>query len=198
MYREADRLIPVTDAHELQLLLERSDAEVSPRPNNEFALTRRSGRIAIPVRGSSHFNLQDIDRVALAFRERGAERLFAVSLERQIDIETAYGLGCAAVDVKAFNWKCAHFNYVLETEDASAMIICSVEDFFVVVGDESFVSSAVGGSVEGALRDFEVYAVDSGIRPPGGGYLSDLVVRLRDEYPTLAEGTVMTLPRAHP
>jgi len=61
----------------------------------------------------------------------------------------------------SFSKECLGLNVLLVPDDESFAILCTADDYYVVAGPYSFVSSAVGGDIAAAREAFFFFASDA-------------------------------------
>jgi len=75
-----------------------------------------------------------------------------------------------------------HFNCVVVPEEGSWALICTLRDYYVVVGEEQMVASVLGKSINAARDEFKEYAGDSSWDEADRRKLCELSRALSDDY----------------
>lgn len=187
-------MCPIRDVHDFAPLRALIHQEVYRDTLGRFAIAKSRLRAAIPSRGSCHFSVSDCEHISDAFRRDGWRNVYAVALEDLLRADVAYRVDTSIAGIDAYNRQCAHFNCVLAAADMSSMVVCSTDDFFVTLGSESFVRSAVGRSPGEAFAAFAEYASASGGHGKLGPLLRSVLHGLSVVYPNLAVGEWVTIP----
>jgi hypothetical protein len=100
------------------------------------------------------------DLLGKALIERQLTQVFAIATEPLGELPSCFAVTPSKDGLLNFSQKCAHFNFVLIPADRSAVILCTVYDYFLIAGPQRLVRDAVGGDIEAAWNCFEEQASD--------------------------------------
>jgi hypothetical protein len=117
--------------------------------------------IAAPVESALHFSDSDAQSISKAASDRGIEYVFAVATEGIEESISCFKISMTSDGLLTFSKQCSHFNYILFPRNESFAILCTVDDYFLVAGPESFVADVVGMPVSDACRLFRDFADNS-------------------------------------
>jgi hypothetical protein len=124
--------------------------------NSEWILER--GWCVVPVEDRGHFADEEIRRIASALNAAGFTSCFAIGApELPAEFANAYELSISEEDFEAFNAEFGVLRVLLTETDLSWAISCN-EWFNLFAGPERLVEQMLGASIDGARRDFLVYA----------------------------------------
>jgi hypothetical protein len=91
-------------------------------------------------------------------RKEERQRLWAIALETLDGDMEAFDVPATDEGLEEFSRKLGHFNYALCPDDCSWAIVCTTDDYFVVMGPPGIVESILDTTVAQAYADFEDYA----------------------------------------
>lgn len=192
MTSAAPPIRPITDEATRATLRARVSDLVSADRDLRLTITRHAELVAVPVRGSYHFNLEDVERIGRAFAALGSPDAYAVALEHWLRIEPAYAVDASVEGVSAFEKTCSHFNYALCSHDVRSIVACSTNDFFIVIGAPAFVQAAVGSTIDQAFDAFAEYAAEP--PPAASSFMTRVHHALAVVLPGLEPGERIVVP----
>jgi hypothetical protein len=117
--------------------------------------------IAVPVESALHFNDSDAQTISKAILQVGIKCAFAIATENVEESISYFKVPMSSEGLLAFSKQCSHFNYIICPSNEFFAILCTVDDYFLVAGPESFVVDATGMSVSDAYRAFRDFASNS-------------------------------------
>ena len=115
---------------------------------------------AVPVQSASHFNKKDAELLAKAAHFFQTTECIAVATEQLENMTSSYRVEMTQDGLLQFSQECAHFNFVLAPEILTFVILCTVEDYYLVAGPPEFVTRALGMSIKDAREEFLAFAND--------------------------------------
>ncbi len=113
----------------------------------------------VPVESGSHFIPEDAELLSHALNSIGCFECLAVATEPLND-DMCYWISTSKEGLFDFGKKFGFLNFALFSEDVSFIVLCTVGDYYLVAGQASFVTEAVGKSIQAARREFFEFAVD--------------------------------------
>jgi len=116
--------------------------------------------IAIPVESSLHFNQLDTIQISRAAAEMGCEEGFAILTESLNNVGNCYKVRLSPTGLTEFSNECGHFNFAILPKNGSFIILCTLEEYFLVGGPKKFIDKYLGVniSIEKAMEDFKAFA----------------------------------------
>ena len=115
----------------------------------------------VPVESGSHFDDSDISNIVSAVRSTGNKELNAFLIEDANGIDSHLKFKADDVGFQYFNLKYGHFNYAICPDDCSFVIVCSISDYYLLVGKQEFVESALGKPIIESRKEFDEFVKDS-------------------------------------
>jgi hypothetical protein len=112
---------------------------------------------AVPVESALHFDDADIDRIVTAAKNCNIPEFLAIRTE-EIREPYCYRLSADYASLAKFSKKCSHWKYLLVAIDESFMILCTVEEYFLIAGPRWIVELIAGRSIKLARLEFHRYA----------------------------------------
>ena len=161
----------------------------------ELALVKQPGWIAVPI--ESNFDLEFELRLQRMMSERGTQNLFAVLIETPETKPVAYKIPTTLDGIDEFNLECGALNCALFAEDLDWVMVCTVDEYYIVAGQESFVSKLVLPGADRAFAEFEVYIENLSWSEPFKSKLKthlNLVKNTLKDYRQLQPGSSLNLP----
>lgn len=163
----------------------------------EIALVKQPGWTAVPVESSSHFDLEFQTRLQQVMSERGTQNIFAVLIETPETKPAAYKIPTTLDGIEEFHLTCAASNCALFAEDLDWVIVCTVDEYFILAGQESFVFELMLPSADLAFTEFEAYIKNLNWSEPFNSQLKthlNLVQSTLKNYRQFQPGSSMNLP----
>lgn len=121
--------------------------------------TVRRDWVVVPVESASHFTQEDCRQLAQAMPD-SVKFIYPVPIEDLNDPPDLTRIGCGVDDFMEFDSRCTHFQYALIPDTLSFLIVCTTDDYYLVVGTKEFVEAAVGASLESAIEKFREFVDD--------------------------------------
>ena len=134
--------------------------------------------IVVPVESGSHFSDDDIRSIATAIGRTNSEKLLAITLEELAEEDGFFAFDADENGLSDFDEKYGHYNVALFPPDHSFLLVCTSDDFFLVAGEESFVTLALGTTVELAKREFQEFSSD----PSWPNYIRSFLESVASRY----------------
>ena len=128
------------------------------------ALAKRGWEV-VPVESASHFNEKDAKFLAQAMNRSGCNSCLAVITD---DVQTCpvFNVVATRAGLLEFSFKCGAFNAVLLPEENDIFVVlCSVDDYFLVAAPPAFLTDALSENVAEARATF-ARIVSEGSWPP--------------------------------
>jgi hypothetical protein len=185
----------VSDAALADELLQVLGKNVRRSPGGMFELLRARGRHALPAISSAHFGREDEARIAEAFQHEQHGQVYALALEPLKNHERVFFASSTSDGLREFQRTCSHFNYALSAPDASAMVICTTDDYLVYAGSRPFVERCAGAGEAAALQSFREYADDPMWPQNLRRHLQSVYTTLAKEFPEADAGTYVRFPK---
>ncbi len=130
--------------------------------SNEQGVTliKQDAWVAVPVESGYHFDNSDQERLLHAITYFATTRLFAITLEYLDASDNIIEIPLSRNGIAEFNRQYGHFNVVLFPELLNWVVICTTDDYFIVIGNQQFVEKVVGHSIEESFVEFRIFATD--------------------------------------
>lgn len=107
----------------------------------------------IPVESAHHFDDADISNVCSALQNIGVMECWA-ALAENISSVPNYEVIIGEKELYNFSKKCSHFCFLLIDSKERFLILCTVYDYFIVAGNEEFVETCIGCSLDEGKKRF--------------------------------------------
>lgn len=164
----------------------------------QIALVKQNEWIAVPVESYSHFTPDFRERLQNITSEQGVENIFAVLIETPETNPGAYKIPTTSEGIAEFNLVCGALNCALFAEDLNWVIVCTVDEYYIVAGQEPLVLQLLLASLERAVAEFEVYVKNiNWIDPPDDDNVKrhlSWVQSVLNDYRQLQPGSSVSLP----
>lgn len=121
----------------------------------EIALVKQLGWIAVPI--ESNFDLEFEVRLQQMLSEQGTQSIFAVLIETPETKPVAYKIPTTLDGIDEFHLVCGASNCALFAEDLDWVVVCTIDDYYIVAGREPIVLQLLGTSRDRAFANFEAY-----------------------------------------
>jgi len=118
--------------------------------------------VAVPVESALHFDDSDKQRLSHAIEEYGNPLIYGYALDDYPSIPTIISFNANYQGLDAFDRAFCHFNYALFPESMSWMLVCLLEDYYIVMGPVSFVERVLETTVENGYASFHTFAHNPG------------------------------------
>lgn len=178
----------ILDTFQVDLLWERLSEIFFVTAYPHFTLRKRRMWIAAPVPSSDHFDSSTIPRVAKAIQATKKGKFFALLMEPLINTPLGLVFPSSISGVEQYNNNCALFSYVLFDESLSWLIICTKEDYFLVVANSDFVSTVIGANPADAHYQFQEFIQEMSELEYSQMSLEQVLNKSTTEYLEAAEG----------
>jgi hypothetical protein len=179
-------LVAITDGSEVKTITRLKQHVIEEPAHINLSWLSEKRWIVVPRPSACHFNDADANLLSRALIEAQCLQLFAIATEPLASFPNCFAVTTSKDGLLAFSHECAHFNFVLMPADRSAVILCTVYDYFLVAGPTKFVRRAIGGDIEKAWEDFEREALD----PWSEGRLQ----KVADRYRTFSGSVPQPIP----
>jgi hypothetical protein len=186
---------PVLNSDEIARMITRINNFVGHTEGGRFTLLRVPDWTAVPVQSSSHLCEADQERLIRAFQNSGQRWVWAVALEPLHNATLVFRIPVSSQGLQEFNRECSHFNYAVFAEDESSLVICTTDDYFVVAGNPTFVSEAVGRSEAEAIEAFRQFAQDPSWTEKAAAFFDSVLQAITEDYGAAAPGERVRFPR---
>ena len=163
----------------------------------EISLAKQPGWIAIPVGSGSHFELEFQARLQQVISERGTQSIFAILIETPETKPVAYKIPTTLDGIEEFRLVCGSLNCALFAEDLDWVIVCTVNDYYILAGQEPLMFELLLASSDRAFAEFGAYIENLNWPEPFNGRLKthlNLVQSTLKDYRQLQPGSSLNLP----
>ncbi len=122
------------------------------------------GWVAVPVESAGHFDEADAQNLTRALASLGQEACLAVITDEVPQADSVFRLPVTQDGLLEFSTELGHLNSVLIPETNSGFVVlCSVDDFFIVAGPEPLVRLVFPQGINSARVAFLSYANDEAL-----------------------------------
>ena len=152
-------LEPITDPIRAEQAASLLDG-IAERPEDlRLDWIARHGWTAVPVEGSMHFDERGSELLSGAMNEAGHVTCLGVITDLLPEGETrCYRVSTSTEGLLAFSRECSHFNCALIPISRQFVVLCTVDDYYLVAGPRAFVTRAIGSTIETARKTFLEFA----------------------------------------
>jgi hypothetical protein len=163
----------------------------------EIAIVKQPEWIAVPVESNGHFDLEFQVRLQQTISEQGSQNIFAILIETPETEPVAYKIPNTREGIAEFNLVCGALNCALFTQELNWVIICTVDDYYIVAGQEPLVFQLLLANQDRAFAEFEVYVKNINWPEPIGDRVKkhlSCVQSVLNDYKHLQTGSSVNLP----
>ena len=121
---------------------------------------KNKGYTVVPVESACHFDEDDAENIANAMTAIGYSGCLATPTEKLDNIPPLIEVHASQAGLMEFSRQYGHYNMCLTTQDEAFLILCTVNDYFLVAGAKVFIEKAVGCTIEEAFERFYETAED--------------------------------------
>ncbi len=157
MIRQA-HIKPITDKVKIESALSLVASLIEDPYHLKLLFIRSRNWAVVPVESGSHFISEDAELLSQALHAIDCLECLAISTEPLNPEDMCYRVPTSKAGLFDFSKKLGFLNFALVSEDVSFIILCTVEDYYLVAGQADFVTRAVGKRLQGARRDFFKFA----------------------------------------
>ena len=186
---------PMTDASEIELAMRNTSRLVERAEDGRFAVLRVAEWCAVPDQRTLHASRINRDLFARAFRESGHDSVWAVALEPLASEPLVYTVDATLEGLKEFSHHCSHFNYALVPPDQSWLVVCTTDDYLLLVGKIEFLFRILGCSISDAYAEFRKYGARTGWSENERAFFESVYLASAEDYLLAAPGTRVQIPR---
>lgn len=158
-----------------------------------LTLRKRTSWIAVPAPSTDHFDDATIVRIADVLKARGEQYFSALLLEPLNHTPTGLVFPTSIEGLENFNNDCALFSYILFSEAFDWFIVCTKEDYYLVIGDEPLVSAVLGMVPQEAYKQFGSFAQSMAELKQSLKLLQDVLSKTEGVYADAVEGDVIEI-----
>ena len=121
---------------------------------------KKNNFAVVPIESSCHFNDEDANLIAKAIEYLSINECYVCNPDKLGLYNECYQFEISKENILILSSKFAHRNCVILPENFSFVILCTVEDYYLLCGTNNFVSIAVGGNILNAKKQFLDFALD--------------------------------------
>ena len=147
----------------------------------------------MPVESGAHFDEMDKIRLAHAVQIGGNTILYASALEFPDHIPRLLAFPPTINGIERFDKECATYNYVLFLDTTMFVVLCLIEDFYVMIGSQDFIEQSIGASLDEGYATFYTYASFADWPPLIRQRLLSIYHLLKEDYTNAQPGSYVLL-----
>ena len=150
----------ITDETEANLALKLFEDYIDPPEYVRIDILKEKNWIALPIESAAHFDQDYAEKLVTASLEIGETSCYAISvLEQGENIPRIFSIELKVDDILTHDQMYSFVSWALIPKSGAFAFLLSHDDYFVVAGPRSFVSTMAGGDIAKSFKNYKEYAI---------------------------------------